>query len=93
MCVVHQTKVKRGDRFLRTMGEGIWLGIREESGEVMIGTKDGIIKTRTIRRKGSPHKDGTDANWTRCTAPRGTCLEKKYETRTSNLRYRARRRR
>ena len=30
--------------------EGIWLGIREESGDVMIGTKDGIMKARTIRK-------------------------------------------
>ena len=33
--------------------EGIWLGTREESGEVMIGTKDGIMKARTVRRKAS----------------------------------------
>ena len=32
---------------------GIWLVIREESGEVMIGTKDGIMKARTISRKAS----------------------------------------
>ena len=32
---------------------GIWLGIREESGEVIIGTDEGVIKCRTIRRKSS----------------------------------------
>jgi hypothetical protein len=32
---------------------GIWLGIREESGEVIIGTSEGVIKVRTVRRKGS----------------------------------------
>ena len=31
--------------------EGIWLGIRDESGEVIIGTSDGIIKCRSVRRK------------------------------------------
>ena len=33
--------------------DGVWLGIREESGEAMIGTKDGLMRTRTIRRKAS----------------------------------------
>ena len=32
---------------------GIWLGIREESGEAIIGTNKGVIKVRTVRRKGS----------------------------------------
>ena len=31
--------------------DGIWLGINEESGEVMIGTKDGTMRARAIRRK------------------------------------------
>ena len=32
---------------------GRWCGIRDETNEVMIGTQEGIIKVRTIRRKGS----------------------------------------
>ena len=32
---------------------GIWLGIREESGEYMVGTPEGIFKVRTVRRKAS----------------------------------------
>ena len=36
----------RRDRWI----EGIWLGIHEESGEVYIGTEDGIVKVRTIKR-------------------------------------------
>ena len=31
-------------------GEGVWLGIRDESGEHLIGTSEGVIKVRTIRR-------------------------------------------
>ena len=31
--------------------EGIWLGVREESGEVIVGTPEGIQKARTVRRK------------------------------------------
>ena len=32
-------------------GSGVWMGIREESNEAFIGTADGVIKTRSIRRK------------------------------------------
>ena len=32
---------------------GVWLGFRDESGEVFIGTPNGVIKVRTVRRKGS----------------------------------------
>ena len=32
---------------------GIWLGIREESGEHIIGTENGVVKCRADRRKGS----------------------------------------
>ena len=35
---------------------GIWLGIRDESNEVLIGTTEGVIKVRTVRRKGSPEE-------------------------------------
>ncbi len=32
--------------------EGIWLGIREESGEILIGTDEGVVKARTWNKKG-----------------------------------------
>ena len=32
---------------------GVWSGIRDESGEYIIGTEKGYIKVRTVRRKGS----------------------------------------
>ena len=32
---------------------GLWLGIREESGEYMVGTPEGVFKVSTVRRKGS----------------------------------------
>ena len=32
---------------------GVWLGFRDESGEVFMGTPNGVIKVRTVRRKGS----------------------------------------
>ena len=40
---------------------GVWLGIREESNEIIIGTSEGVIKTRTIRRKADP-KDSWNAD-------------------------------
>ena len=39
------------DKFDTRWDSGIWLGIREESGEHIIGTEDGVVKARTIRRK------------------------------------------
>ena len=31
--------------------DGIWLGIREDTGESIIGTQEGVIKARSVRRK------------------------------------------
>ena len=33
--------------------DGVWLGVRDESGEAIIGTDVGVVKARTVRRKGS----------------------------------------
>ena len=32
-------------------GEGIWFGIREETGENMSGAREGVMRARTIRSK------------------------------------------
>ena len=32
---------------------GVWLGVFERSSEIIIGTPEGIVKARTVRRKGS----------------------------------------
>ena len=34
-------------------GTGVWLGFRDESNEILVGTDKGIIKVRTVRRKGT----------------------------------------
>ena len=34
-------------------GEGIWLGFRDESNEIFVGTVQGVVKVRTVRRKGT----------------------------------------
>ena len=39
------------DKLNSRWGEGVWSGVREESGETLIGTREGVIKVRTIRRK------------------------------------------
>ena len=41
------------NKFTVRWQEGIWLGIREESGEAIVGTPDGVLKARSIRRVGS----------------------------------------
>ena len=40
-------------------GNGIWLGVKDESGEYIIGTNRGVLKVRSARRKGS-HEDRWD---------------------------------
>ena len=53
-CVWYLKVGTEGIDKLETRWEsGIWLGIKDESGEVIIGTKEGAIKVRTIRRKGT----------------------------------------
>ena len=46
-------KAKSGgvNRFDSRWDIGVWLGIRDESGEAVIGTNAGEIKTRSYRRK------------------------------------------
>ena len=40
-----------GYRLGSRWGSGVWLGIREESNEVFVGTDEGVVKCRSIRRK------------------------------------------
>ena len=42
--------------------EGVWLGVREESGEIFIGTKEGVVKARTFARK-STEEERWDSEW------------------------------
>ena len=47
---------------------GIWLGVREESGEYIVGTSEGVFKVRTVRRKGLEEDSW---NWEEFSAFRG----------------------
>ena len=56
-CVWYLQPKSAGKHKLSTRwGEGIWIGIKEESGEVLIGTTEGVIKVRTVRRKPEVNK-------------------------------------
>ena len=44
-------KITGTDKGKSRWASGIWLGVREESNEVIIGTENGVIKVRTVRRK------------------------------------------
>ena len=48
------------DKMNTRWGSGIWLGIREESGKTFVGTEDGVIKTRSIRRKAGSERWNKD---------------------------------
>ncbi len=39
------------DKFDATWREEVWLGIKLESGESIIGTNEGVVKARDFRRK------------------------------------------
>ena len=53
-CVWYLKPKSKGKDKLKTRWEsGVFLGIRDESAEVFIGTENGVVKVRTIKRKGS----------------------------------------
>ena len=54
-CVWYLKPGTKGkEKWVSRWGDGVWLGIRDESGETIIGTKQGTIKVATFRRKGDP---------------------------------------
>ena len=56
-CILFLKAKSRGiDKFDSRWSEGVWLGIREESGEHLVGTVEGVIKARTVRRRPIQHE-------------------------------------
>ena len=45
MCVVFEAQEQREMKAENRWSNGVWLGIREESGEYIIGTEKGTIKS------------------------------------------------
>ena len=39
------------DKFDERWEEGIWLGLRDESDEILIGTNKGVVRARSVRRR------------------------------------------
>ena len=51
-CILYMTPGITGkDKLDARWEKGIWLGIRDRSGEVIVGTPDGCVKVRSIRRR------------------------------------------
>ena len=51
-CVLYTPAMSAGkDKFDARWKEGVWLGVRVESGESLIGTNEGVVKARDFRRK------------------------------------------
>ena len=48
-----KVKSKRRGKLDARWASAVFLGVREESGEIILGTKDGVLKARSFRRKGS----------------------------------------
>ena len=58
--------------------DGVWIGIRDESGEHLIGTPEGVIRVRTTRRKMN-QIDGMRWNSTACEECRGNQFQDNQE--------------
>ena len=51
-CVIYCRLGSKGiDKFDERWEEGIWLGAKDESDEILIGTNKGVVKARAVRRK------------------------------------------
>ncbi len=51
-CIYYQVlKTKGKYSWEERWAEGIWLGVREESGEIVVGTDKGIVKARSNQKK------------------------------------------
>ena len=51
-CVLYAPAASAGkDKFDARWKEGVWLGLRMESGESLIRTNEGVVKARDFRRK------------------------------------------
>ena len=51
-CVLYLRLGSKGEEKMdERWGEGIWLGSKDESGEILIGIKEGVTKARAVRRK------------------------------------------
>ena len=51
-CVLYMTPGITGkDKLDARWENGIWLGIRDRSGEIIVGTPEGCMKVRSVRRR------------------------------------------
>ena len=51
-CILYMTPGITGkDKLDARWRKGVWLGIRDRSGEIIVGTAGGCIKVRSIRRR------------------------------------------
>ena len=57
--------------------EGVWLGIRDISGEHIIGTQDGVVKVRMVRRR----PEDQQWKWSEFQKMRGLPWERSRKTR------------
>ena len=53
-CIYYlKLKSKEDKSWEERWAEGVWLGVREESGEILVGTEKGIVRARAFERKAS----------------------------------------
>ena len=49
----HQDHIRGTGKYESKWETGIWLGVKDESNEIIIGTNQGVLKARSIRRYAS----------------------------------------
>ena len=50
-CIMYNPPGRKGnDKFMNRWEEGVWLGIADRTNEVIVGTSEGVIKVRDVRR-------------------------------------------
>ena len=54
---------KGKDKFGVRWEDGIWLGIHDQSNEAIIGTRDGVVKARDVKRKATDEERWNGENF------------------------------
>ncbi len=77
---MHAPALSVGKDKLDTRWEvGVWLGIRAESGESLIGTSDGVVKARISEESQRTEADGARKSLTSSEACRGSRIREPEE--------------
>ena len=64
---------------------GCWLGVKSETGEIIVGTSEGVVKARDFKRRGSPAERWTRTQFCLFAAHRGSPFLAEVTTRSRHV--------